>query len=393
MVEIGLIHLINAQPERLRGRRVGLVTHAAAVAPDLTHCSDLLRAHGVHITALFGPEHGLDGAGADATPIADAADARTGIPIYSLYGAHKQPSPAMLADVDVLVFDMQDIGARFYTFISTLDYVIRAAAEAGKEIIVLDRPNPLNGMQLEGALIDAGFESFIGQLAVPVRHGLTTGEIARLIVQTAQSDVALRVIPLRGWTRALWFDETGLPWIPLSPGMPTLEGAVVYPGTCLVEGTNLSEGRGTALPFRVVGAPWLNGEALARDLNRFELPGVRFRAHAFMPTDSKHRGVKCGGVQVHVTDRRIWQPVRMGVHLLAACRAQDPERFEFQSTSWEGSPPHLDLLLGSARVREGLSAGIPVPELVAEWSATEAEFRRTRAAILLYPENDSDNAS
>jgi uncharacterized protein YbbC (DUF1343 family) len=290
----------------------------------------------------------------------------------------------MLENVDVLVFDMQDVGARFYTFLSTLDYVMRAAARAGKEIIVLDRPNPLNGAQLEGPLVGAGLESFISHLPVPIRHGFTAGEMARFIARTKKLDLALTVIPMQGWTRALWFDETELPWIPLSPGMPRVSTTIPYPGTCLLEGTNLSEGRGTAFPFEILGAPWLDGYALAQSLNRLDLPGVRFRPHAFTPTDSKHSGIKCGGVQAHITDRHVFRPVYTGIHILAAARAQNSDRFEFLQTSWEGTPPHLDLLTGTSRVRQGIAAQRPVAEIVADWASITQEFDRARAIDLLY---------
>ncbi len=384
MIELGLEIFAREQENVLRGRCVGLVTHAAAVASNFVHALDVLVQHGVHVTALFGPEHGFDGAGADATAIDDARDARTGLPVYSLYGASKEPSAMMLEKVDVLVFDMQDVGARFYTFISTLDYVMRAAEKNGKEIFVLDRPNPIGGAMLEGALVDAGLESFISHLPVPIRHGFTTGEMARFIARTKKMNVMLQVIPMRGWQREMYFDETGLPWIPLSPGMPRFETTLPYSGMCLVEGTNMSEGRGTGLPFEIVGAPWLDGYALAHALNRLEIPGARFRPHAFTPTDSKHRGVKCGGVQIHVTDRRVFRPVATGISVLAQCRAQNPERLEFLETSWEGAPPHLDLLAGTPRVREGLRDGVSVREIVAEWETVTREFLRERAPDLVY---------
>ncbi len=384
MIEIGLVSFLREQQNILRGRRVGLVTHAAAVTPDFTSSVDALRQARVRVTALFGPEHGFDGAGADAVAIDDARDARTGLPVYSLYGKTKEPTAAMLQEVDVLAFDMQDVGARFYTFISTLDYILRAAEKFGKPVIVLDRPNPLNGVQIEGPLVDAGLESFIGQLAVPIRHGMTPGELARFMARTRYRSVELHVVPLRGWKRRMWFDETGLPWLPLSPGMPRFETTLVYPGMCLLEGTNLSEGRGTALPFEVCGAPWLDGYALAQTLNQLHLPGVHFRAHAFTPTDSKHRGVKCGGVQIHVADRSALRPVYVGLQVLAACRAQNPERFEFLAASWEGAAPHLDLLAGEARVRRGLAAGASIDALTAEWETIARRFREQSAFARLY---------
>jgi uncharacterized protein YbbC (DUF1343 family) len=384
MIEIGLQVFAREHKSFLRGRRIGLVTHAAAVAPDYTHALDVLLQNDVRVTALFGPEHGFDGAGADATAIEHSRDARTGLPVFSLYGASKEPSALMLENVEALVFDMQDVGARFYTFVSTLDYILRAAERAAIEIFVLDRPNPIGGAQIEGPRVERGLESFVSHLPVPIRHGFTTGEIARFIVREKKMDLALTVIPMRGWKREMYFDETGLPWIPLSPGMPRFETTLVYPGTCLVEGTNLSEGRGTALPFEILAAPWLDGYALAQTLNRLELPGIHFRPHAFTPTDSKHRGVKCGGVQVHVTNRAVFHPVRTGVHILAACRAQNPERFAFLETSWEATPPHLDLLCGTPRVREGLCDGEAVDEIVAAWRTVEQEFFVAREDDVLY---------
>lgn len=385
MIEIGLQRFVREYTARVQGRRVGLVTHAAAVAPDYTHALDMLLQNRVHVTALFGPEHGLDGAGADATAIDHTTDARTGLPVFSLYGVAHEPSPLMLNDVDVLIFDMQDVGARFYTFFSTLDYVMRAAERAGKAMLVFDRPNPINGADIQGPLVDPGLESFISHLPVPIRHGFTTGELAQFIRRTKKMNLELTVIPMRGWDRSMYFDETGLPWVPLSPGMPHTATTLTYPGTCLIEGTNVSEGRGTALPFQVLGAPWLDGYALAQKLNGLDLPGVRFRPHAFVPTASKFRDVKCGGVQVHVTDCRRYRPVSTGIYLLAALRAFVPERFEFLQTSWEGTPPHLDLLAGTARVREGLRDGTPVDEIIAEWQRSQAEFAATREPDLLYP--------
>lgn len=384
MIESGPEHFLRTHETLLRGRRAGLVTHAAATLCDFTSNVDAFLKSGVRIGALFGPEHGFDGAGADATPIDDARDARTGLPVYSLYGAAKEPDAYMLSDVDVLVFDMQDVGARFYTFISTLDYVLRAAEKFSKPVIVLDRPNPINGLQIEGPLVDAGLESFISHVPVPIRHAMTTGELAQFITRTFQRRIELQVIPMRGWERRMWFDETGLPWIPLSPGMPRFETSIVYPGMCLLEGTNISEGRGTTFPFQVCGAPWLDGYALAQTLNHLDLPGARFRPHVFTPMDAKFRGIRCGGVQIHVTDRAALRPVFVGLHVLAACRAQNPERFEFLATSWEGAPPHLDLLTGTARVREGIRDGFPVRDIVAEWETAEESYAAARAFALLY---------
>jgi uncharacterized protein YbbC (DUF1343 family) len=384
MIKTGLDILIHEQLDLLRDKRVGLVTHPAAVLPDMTNAVDALLNARVTLTVLFGPEHGFDGSAADGAAVGDAVHPRTGLPVFSLYGQTKEPTPAMLTNVDVLVFDMQDVGARFYTFISTLFYTLRGAAKAGKPVIVLDRPNPINGISVEGPLVEPGLESFVGIVPIPIRHGLTCGELARYVNAEHSLGADLTVIEMRGWTREMWFAETGLPWVPTSPAMPHLSTATVYPGTCFIEGTNLSEGRGTALPFEIVGAPWFDGYELARSLEQLHLPGVHFRPLYFVPSASKHAGEHCSGAQVHVTDRNVLHPVALGLHVIAACRAQAPDRFEFLKSSWEGRPPHLDLLTGTPRVREGLEAGRSVEAIAQEWQADVAGFEQARGRYLLY---------
>lgn len=384
MVITGLHRLVNERGGMLRGKRVGLVTHAAAVTPDLQAAPDALVESGVALGALFAPEHGLESAEADADPIAHSAHPRLGVPVYSLYGETHSPTPDMLADLDILIFDMQDVGARFYTYISTLFYVLRAAGQFGLPVVVLDRPNPINGLAVEGPLLELGFESFVGVAPLPVRHGMTPGELARWLNAENNLRADLTVIPMQGWRRAMWFDDTGLPWVPPSPAMPHLATAIVYPGMCLIEGTNLSEGRGTALPFEVVGAPWLDAHGLAQALNALDLPGVRFRPTHFIPSAGKHAGQRCQGVQAHVVARNALRPVRMGVHLVAACRVARPDRFAFLASSWEGCAPHFDLLMGSAAVREGIESGASVTGLIADWPTAEDDFRRRREAYLLY---------
>jgi uncharacterized protein YbbC (DUF1343 family) len=385
MVLTGLDILNQERRNLLQGRRVGLVTHPAAVSPDLTHAVDVLLGAGIQVTALFGPEHGLDGSAPDASAVDHSIHPRTGLPVYSLYGQTKEPTAAMLANVELIVFDLQDVGARFYTFISTLYHVLRAGAMAGRPVIVLDRPNPIGGMDIEGPVVEPGLESFIGIVPVPIRHGMTCGELARYINAALQVNADLTVVEMHGWQRRLWFDETGLLWVPPSPGMPHLSTATVYPGMCLVEGTNLSEGRGTALPFEIVGAPWLDGYALAQSLNSLQLPGVRFRGLNFVPTAGKHVGEICGGVQVHVIDRRAFRPVQVGLHVIAACRAQNPARFEFLTSSWEGPLPHFDLLVGNGNVRAGLERDVAVESLIVAWREAERQFDRARRPYLLYP--------
>ncbi len=384
MVETGIVRLLHESPAWLRQARIGLVSHPAAVLADLTSTLDALLAAGARLTALYGPEHGFDGSAADGAAVADAVHPRTGLPVFSLYGPTKEPTPEMLDGVDVLLFDMQDVGARFYTFISTLYYLLRGAARAGCRVVVLDRPNPIGGAAVEGPRIRPGLESFVGILPIPIRHGLTIGELARYMNDRCALGAELDVVPLAGWQRYMWFDETGLPWVPPSPAMPHLSTATVYPGLCLVEGTNLSEGRGTALPFELAGAPWCDGHAIARRLNALDLPGVRFRPAHFVPSASKHAGLTCHGVQVHVTDRDVFRSVETGLHVVAAFRADAPEHFAFLPSSWEGRPPHFDLLTGDSAIREGLTAGVPVAELVARWAESERHFRAERAPFLMY---------
>jgi uncharacterized protein YbbC (DUF1343 family) len=385
MIQTGLDRLVHQQAHLLQGRRVGLVTHPAAVLPDLTTGVDALLRAGVRLTALFGPEHGLDGSAADGAPVGDAFHPHTGLPIYSLYGAVTEPRPEILAELDVVVFDMQDVGARFYTFMSTLFYLLRGAARAGKPVVILDRPNPINGLALEGPSLLPGFESFVGAVPVPIRHGLTLGEMAGWMNGEYVLGADLTVVPLRGWERAMWFDETGLPWVPTSPAMPHLSTATLYPGLCLLEGTNVSEGRGTALPFELCGAPWIDGRALAEQLNALSLPGVRARAARFAPCAGQFAGETCSGIQLHVTGRDALRPLTLGLHLIAALRDLHPDRF-----AWR--PSHFDHLAGSDRLRHALERGQPVEQIVQSWSGELDEFDRGRAAYLLYPEDaESDS--
>jgi len=381
----GLDCLIADGATQLLGRRVGLATHPAAVTGDLTDSVTALLRCGVTLTALFGPEHGFSGAVADGQRVQDAVYRDTQLPIYSLYGTAQEPTPAMLADVDVLVFDMQDVGVRFYTFISTLFYVLKGAAKADIPVVVLDRPNPLNGIVREGPVLAPGFESFVGVLPIPLRYGLTMGELAYYMNETQGLRADLTVIPMVRWQRGFWFDETGLTWAPTSPAMPHLSTAMVYPGTCFLEGTNVSEGRGTALPFEVCGAPWIDGEALAAHLNVLALPGVRFRPTQFVPAASKFAGEVCAGVQIHVLDRATFRPVTAGLHLLAALKALYLLDFAWLPQSWEGARPHIDLLAGTDQVRRAVDAGMDVAGLVAGWADAVAVFEDACRPYALYP--------
>jgi uncharacterized protein YbbC (DUF1343 family) len=376
MVRTGLEVWISNPAPKLQDLRLGLVSHPAAVLPDLTGAVDALRNAGYKLTALFGPEHGFGGAALDGAHVSHATDLRTGLPVFSLYGAINEPTAEMLTNVDALVFDMQDVGVRFYTYLSTLFYVLRGAARAGKPVFVLDRPNPITGSRIEGGPIVSGFESFVGIINIPVRHGMTLGELARYMNVEYALDADLHVIELHSWQREMWFDETGLPWVATSPAMPHLSTATLYPGMCLLEGTNLSLGRGTALPFEVCGAPWLDGYALAEELNRLQLPGVRFRATAFTPSASIYARSQCYGIQVHVTDQNVLCPVEMALHLIAI--AQD-----LSGDTWVWNP-HFDRLAGDSAVRSALDAGTKVTEIVTNWEESIAVFIHQREKYLLY---------
>jgi len=376
MVKTGLDILVHEKSHLLVNQRVGLVSMPAAVLPDLTSSLDTLRGAGVDITALFGPEHGFGGAAPDGAQVGHATDPRTGLPVFSLYGEVREPTAEMLANVDILVFDMQDVGVRFYTYLSTLFYVLRGAGKVGKSVFVLDRPNPITGSLIEGGPILPGFESFVGIINIPIRHGMTLGELARYMNNEYALNADLHVIGIQGWQRQMWFDDTALPWVPTSPAMPHLSTATLYPGMCLLEGTSLSLGRGTALPFEVCGAPWIDGYALAETLNGLQLPGVRFRATAFTPAASAQAGTECHGVQVHVTDRDALRPVEMALHLIAAARY-------LSGDAWKWNP-HFERLVGNSDVRSALEAGTSVDEIMASWEESISTFLQQRETYLMY---------
>lgn len=379
----GLDTLLDTRLDLLRGLRVGLISNPTGVTADVTPNVDALRAAGVNLVALYGPEHGFASHVQDGLEVGHALDARTGLPVYSLYGEARKPTPEMLRDVDALVFDIQDAGVRFYTYLWTMALCMQAAAENGLRFVVLDRPNPITGTRVEGPVLEPGYESYVGLYPVALRLGLTVGELARLVNDHFGVRAGLTVVPLDGWQREMWYDETGLPWVAPSPNLPSLDTAIVYPGTCLFEGTNLSEGRGTTRPFELIGAPWLDGFALAATLNDLELVGVRFRPTAFIPTFSKHADVACFGVQMHVTDRDRFQPIPAALHLIAAARAQAPDQFGWASYFPEGPGP-FDRLIGNGTVRMQLDAGTPVDEIVAGWAAELQQWDALLASYRQY---------
>ncbi len=381
----GVEVLIREQLHLLRGRRVGLITNQAGVDRLLRSTIDLLLEAGVQLVALFGPEHGVRGDAQAGVPVGDERDPRTGLPVYSLYGATKKPTAQMLRDVEVLVCDLQDAGCRYWTNLYTMAYAMEAAAEHGVGFVVLDRPNPIGGQWVEGNLLDPAYRSFVGGYPLVIRHGLTMGEAARYLAGELGVGKDPIVVPAKGWRRWQFFSDTGLPWVPPSPNSPTPDTLTLYPGTCLVEGTNLSEGRGTTRPFELIGAPWLDAHRLADQLNALNLPGVRFRPAYFTPTFSKHQGERCAGVQIHILDRRSLPAVEVGVHLLAAARAQDPQRFAWRPPGG-GGRPFIDLLAGGDGLRRHLDQGAPAEELLAAWRQDAAAFAARRRPYLLYPD-------
>jgi uncharacterized protein YbbC (DUF1343 family) len=373
----------------LRGRRFAVLANQAAVTIDLMPAWRALENCGGTLTRLFAPEHGLWGIAQDMEAVGEEREPVSGAVVHSLYGVTAEtlaPRPELLADLDAVVVDLPDIGCRYYTFAATLAHVMAACERAGVEVIVCDRPNPLGGVTLEGGRVDPGCRSFVSELPAPVRHGMTLGELALLLRAARHPELTLTVLPCRGWQRAQWWDATGLPWVAPSPNMPTVLTATVYPGACLVEATNLSEGRGTTRPFELIGAPWLDGEALADRLNHDGLPGARFRPTRFRPEFGKHMGAVCSGVEWHVVDRSALEPVRTGVTLLAEVRRLHPELFTWRSQPYEfvADVPAIDLLTGSAAARTAIESGGDLGPLFAAWRKYCAEFAAARRDYLLY---------
>jgi uncharacterized protein YbbC (DUF1343 family) len=389
-VETGLDALVRERFAPLRGLTVGLICNPTSVDRRLRHAANLFHAaRGVRLAALFGPEHGVRGDLQYMAPAGEERDRRTGVRVHSLYGSRAEslrPADRALRGLDALVFDIQDVGARYYTYQATMLYCMEAAARAKLAFFVLDRPNPIGGLAVEGPGLRRGFESFCGVHDVAIRHGLTVGELAGLYREERALEVELSVIPCQGWRRRMLQRDTGQVWVLPSPNMPTPETAMVYPGMCLLEGTNLSEGRGTTRPFELFGAPWLDAGRLAGALEDARLPGVAFRPASFVPTWDKHAGRRCQGVEVVVLDREGFLPVRTGAACVISARDQAPARFRWRTETYEfvEGVPAFDLLCGSAREREGIARGMRWGNLAAEWGPEERSFMRRRARHLRY---------
>ena len=369
-------------------KRVGVVCNPASVDGQLRHVADLFAQHPkVTLAALFGPQHGFRSDVQDnMIETRHGQDDVRRVPVYSLYSETREPTAEMLAGLDALVIDLQDVGSRIYTFIYTMANCLIAARKHGVKAIVCDRPNPIGGDAVEGPMLVHGYESFVGQYPIPMRHGMTIGELAQLFNTEFGLGADLEVVKMDGWRRDMYFDATGLPWVIPSPNMPTLDTAVVYPGTVLFEGTNVSEGRGTTRPFEITGAPWPIAERFAEQMNALALDGVFFRPAVFEPTFQKHAKTACAGCQMHVLDRRAFKPVEAGVALIAAYRAAGPGRFAWRQPpyEYEHTKMPIDILAGSSALREQVDAGVSAREIARSWTASVGEFVKTRDRYLIY---------
>ncbi len=382
-VELGLEVFLESHTKMLAGKRVALLACPSSVDRRLRGSIELLHGHpAVNLVALFGPEHGIRGNAQAGDKVESGIDSVTGLPAYSLYGATQTPSAEMLRDIDVILIDLQGAGVRFYTFVATALNVMRAAAGAGIGVIILDRPAPITGTRVEGPLLDMEYASFVGPARLPIRYGMTLGEVASML--NADIGCDLEVIRMRGWGREMWHDETGLPFLPSSPNLPTLDSVTLYPGTCLIEGSNLSEGRGTTRPFEYIGAPWIRADLLCERLTGLGLAGALFRPVHFAPVFGKHRGRVCAGVQVYVSDRESFQPVEMALHLLQSVKREYPDDFAWRGPWQERAHPPIDLLWGSDELRRQIDADQPVADLTASWQRDLGSFLRKRAEHLLY---------
>lgn len=381
-MKLGLDLFLEKEYKEYIGKRIGLITNMTGVNKELVPTIDLFHEHPqINLTALYSPEHGIRGDVKEGEKVGSETDPHTGLPVYSLYGETRRPTEEMLANVDLLVFDLQDIGSRYYTYIYTMANVMEACAEYGKDMIVLDRPNPISGVKVEGNLVEEDFRSFVGMFPLPNRHGMTVGELALLFNEEFHLACNLKVIKMEGWSREDYFDNTNLHWISPSPNTTDLDMMILYPGTCLVEGTNLSEGRGTIRPFEYIGAPFINGHLLAREFNALKVPGVLARTTSFIPTYQKYSGETCSGIQLHVIDREKLNSFEAGILLLELIIKMYPEDFHF--TKHESGRYFFDLLAGTNILRESLLKGNVTPFLNASEKDAK-DFLDRRKEYLIY---------
>lgn len=387
-VVLGLERLLGDRRDLLRGERVGLVCNQATVDHSFRHAADLVHGHAdIRLTTLFGPQHGIRGDVQDnMVETGHTTDRATGLAVYSLYSETREPTARMLEDVDVIVVDLQDVGCRIYTFVYTMAHCMRVARTLGKRVVVCDRPNPIGGEKVEGNVLDPAYASFVGLYPLPTRHGMTSGELARLFNDAFGIGCELEVVPMEGWSRAHWMDDTDAPWVMPSPNMPTLDTATVFPGAVHLEGTQMSEARGTTRPFELVGAPYIEPEAYGRRLNDLGLAGVYFRPTVFQPTFQKHAGTSCGGVQIHVLDRERFEPVKAGIAIVKIAYDMYTDQFRWKVPPYEYvfDKNPFDVIAGTSAVREAIESGRSLEEMTGSWRAGEEAFRRQRQKYLLY---------
>lgn len=387
-VRLGIEKLTKESIDSVKGLRVGLICNQASVDHRFRHSADVLFEHPeIELTTLFGPQHGIRGDVQDnMVETAHSTDSKTNLPIYSLYSETRQPNEEMVANLDVIVFDLQDIGGRVYTFIYTMANAMSACAKYGKKMIVCDRPNPINGTDIEGNLLELGHESFVGQFPIPMRHGMTVGELAKLFNEEFRINCDLEIIEIDGWNRDLYFDEIDLHWVIPSPNMPTVDTAVVFPGTVYFEGTQVSEGRGTTRPFEFIGAPYIDPVVYADVLQSLQLPGAVFRPTKFLPTFQKYHNEVCGGVFVHVTNRDIFEPVITGIAMVKTIFDRYPNDFAWKEPPYEyvydRNP--FDVIAGTAKLRESFEQGLTIDEIKESWRRDEKEFSDLREKYLIY---------
>ncbi|WP_082235737.1 exo-beta-N-acetylmuramidase NamZ family protein [Halobacillus massiliensis] len=382
--KLGVEVLLENEKELIEGKNVGLITNPTGVDKDLNSIVDLLHNDpDVNLTALYGPEHGVRGSAQAGEYVEYYIDEQTGVPVYSLYGKTRKPTPEMLEDIDVLLFDIQDVGTRFYTYIYTMAYAMEAAQENDIPFIVLDRPNPLGGEKVEGPVMEEAYKSFVGNYEIPLRHGMTVGELAMLFNKEFEIGADLTVVEMNKWKRKTYYEDTPLQFVAPSPNMPTPTTALVYPGAALIEGTNVSEGRGTTQPFELLGAPFINSTELAAELNELNLPGVVFRAASFTPSFSKHAGRLSHGVQIHVTHKESFEPIETGLHIVKTIHDMYPDDFAFRAENSQGIS-FFDNLIGNGWVREAIENGDSVEEIKNQWQDELKEFKKVRKHYLLY---------
>lgn len=386
---LGCEVLLHSPPSWFRSGRLGLLANQASVSRSLESVKGLILGARGNLSCIFSPQHGFySDKQANMIESFDSRDPDTGIPVVSLYSKTREPSLEALEKIDVLLIDLQDVGTRIYTYTTTIGLCLEAAARAAVKVVVLDRPNPINGVQIEGNVLEPAFSSFVGRYPVPMRHGLTAGEFARFVCAVANLDCDLDVVSMRGWRRGLRFDDLGLHWVYPSPNMPTWETALLYPGMVLLEGTNISEGRGTTMPFQLFGAPFLNRKTFQEELKKSALASVTFRPVTYEPAFDKYRGEPCSGFQIHITDKDRFKPYRMGLALLQALGLTHPEHFRWLDPPYEYEREKLpiDILIGSGAVRRRVEQGQDLDKIESDWEQQLREYREKREPSLLYPE-------